>query len=106
MSEGKLVYSSESPGENLGKTKEIKELQEIIPAQIKPKIQMEKKGRGGKMVTVVMDLPHNPVYFKTLLKELKKYCGVGGTYKEDKIEMQGDRQTQVKAFLAKKGFLF
>ena len=44
---------------------------EIDPKGIVLKMRIEKKGRGGKSVTVVVDLPNNPEYFKKLSKKLK-----------------------------------
>ena len=39
---------------------------------------MEKKGRGGKTVTVVYGLPNNAAFLKELCSELKRACGTGG----------------------------
>ena len=51
---------------------------ESIPARIVAKLRMEKKGRGGKTVTVVDGLPHNAAFLKELSQELKRACGTGG----------------------------
>lgn len=70
-------------------------------------IRLEKNGRGGKTVTVIDELPKVEHFLKDLSSELKKKCGTGGTYlmdrKEGVIEIQGDKRTQVKDLLAKKG---
>ena len=67
-------------------------------------MRIEKKGRGGKSVTVVLDLPNNPEYFKKLCKKIKSYCGSGGSYKDRTIEVQGDQRDKVQTFLEKLGF--
>jgi len=65
----------------------------------------DKKGRGGKTVTVVYDLPRNAAFLKELCQELKKSCGTGGAVDEGAIELQGDLRDRVREFLVKKGFL-
>jgi translation initiation factor 1 len=75
-----------------------------IPAKIVAKLRVEKKGRGGKIVTVVYDLPRNTVFLKELSQELKRTCGTGGTVVEDTVELQGDLRERVRTCLLKKGF--
>ena len=77
---------------------------EIYPNDISLKMRIEKKGRGGKAVTVILDLPYNPDYFKKLSKKLKSHCGTGGSYKDRTIEIQGDQRDKVQIFLEKIGF--
>jgi translation initiation factor 1 len=66
---------------------------------------MEKKGRGGKMVTVVDGLPNNAAFLKELCQELKRACGTGGTATEGAIELQGDLRDRVREHLQGKGFV-
>src|SRR5438876_5884967 len=49
-----------------------------IPARIVARLRIEKKGRGGKTVTVVDGLPPNAAFLKNLGQELKRACGTGG----------------------------
>ena len=65
---------------------------------------MEKKGRGGKTVTVVDNLPGNAAFLKELSQELKRVCGTGGTVLEEGIELQGDLRDRVRVVLLGKGF--
>ena len=65
---------------------------------------MEKKGRGGKTVTVVYDLPQNQVFLKDLASELKRACGTGGAVAENSIEIQGDLRDRIRDVLQKKGW--
>ncbi len=65
---------------------------------------MEKKGRGGKTVTVVYDLPQNEAFLKELAQELKRACGTGGAVADNAIELQGDLRDRVREHLAKKGW--
>jgi translation initiation factor 1 len=66
---------------------------------------MEKKGRGGKTVTVVYGLPQNDQFLKDLSQELKKACGTGGAVVEGGVELQGDLRDRVRDVLAKRGFV-
>jgi translation initiation factor 1 len=43
-------------------------------SRIVAKLRMEKKGRGGKMVTVIDGLPRNDAFLKELAAELKRAC--------------------------------
>lgn len=115
-SETRLVYSSD--GSHLKLCKKCGEDPCICsnsPANIIPvtpekttlKIKLEKNQRGGKLVTVIHDLPHNPPYFEDLAKKLKNHCGTGGTFKKEgkgQIELQGDQREKVEGFLLKAGF--
>src|SRR5205823_4637656 len=50
----------------------------------------DRKGRGGKVVTVIAGLTGTPEALSTLASELKRACGTGGTVRGDLIEIQGD----------------
>lgn len=77
---------------------------DLIPSQHTLKLRLEKNARGGKTVTVVFELPQNDAYFKPLEKKLKGLCGTGGTFKDNRIEIQGDHREKIKVFLEKLGF--
>jgi translation initiation factor 1 len=72
--------------------------------QVVAKLRTEKKGRGGKTVTVLYDLPQNAVLLKELSQELKRACGTGGAVSDDTIELQGDLRDRVREHLARKGW--
>ena len=78
---------------------------EAVPSRVVAKLRTEKKGRGGKTVTVVYGLPRNPEFLKELSQELKRACGAGGTVVEDGIEIQGDLGARGRAALEKRGYL-
>ena len=75
-----------------------------LPARITAKLRMEKKGRGGKTVTVVFDLPRHQTFLKDLAAELKRACGSGGAVADNTVEIQGDVRDRVRALLLKKGW--
>ncbi len=61
--------------------------------------------RGGKTVTVVTGFVGiGQAEKEQLAKEIQKACGVGGTVKEGRIEIQGDRRDDVARILTKAGF--
>jgi translation initiation factor 1 len=112
MGEGRTVYST-----GIGKVcpgcgwpaKDCKcssrhGVSEAVPGRIVAKLRMEKKGRGGKTVTVVYDLPQNETFLKELAQELKRACGTGGAVAENTIELQGDLRDRVREHLANKGW--
>ncbi len=68
------------------------------------RLSRETKGRGGKAVTVVRGVPLAPAELKQLARALKQRCGVGGSVKEDAIEIQGDQRQLLKQELEKRGF--
>ena len=110
---GRLVYStglgSICPGcgwpEKDCKCSSQRAPSEAIPNRIVAKLRMEKKGRGGKTVTLVYGLPDNAVFLKDLCAELKRACGTGGAVAEGAVELQGDLRDRVRDYLAKKGFI-
>lgn len=64
-----------------------------------------KAGRGGKTVTVVTNfvgigLPEK----EKLARQMQKSCGAGGTVKEGRIEIQGDKRAEVARILEEAGF--
>ena len=77
---------------------------EALPARIVAKLRIEKKGRGGKTVTVVYDLPRNDAFLKELAARLKRECGTGGAVTETGIELQGEMRDRVRAILQGLGY--
>lgn len=78
---------------------------EPIPDRPVARLRMEKKGRGGKIVTVVYGLPQNAGFLKELAQELKRACGTGGTTTDDGVELQGDLRDRVREVLVKRGYV-
>ena len=77
----------------------------LPPTEQTIRIRREKKGRGGKQVTVLYDFQLSSKDLGKLGKQLKKACGSGGTVKEGGvIEIQGDHRDKIAALLQKQGF--
>jgi translation initiation factor 1 len=77
---------------------------EPVPAKVTCALRIEKKGRGGKSVTVVANLPRNAAFLAALAAELKKACGTGGTSTDETVEVQGDQRERLRPLLAAKGW--
>ncbi len=60
--------------------------------------------RNGKPQTILEGYTGADEDFKQLTKEIKKYLSVGGSFKEEKIIIQGDYRDKIMQFLKDKGF--
>jgi translation initiation factor 1 len=61
--------------------------------------------RGGKTVTVVSNFLGISLQEKqSLAKTMQRACGTGGTVKEGRIEIQGDKREEVARILTEAGF--
>lgn len=76
----------------------------LPPEEQTARIERERKGRGGKTVTVVSDLQLKPADLKELGKVLRQACGTGGTVKDGRIEIQGDHRERVAEELRRLGY--
>ncbi len=62
------------------------------------------KRRYGKKYTLVTGIDPNEVDLSALAKKLKSKLACGGTYKEGRIELQGDHRFKIKEILENSGF--
>ena len=75
------------------------------PIQADPlRLRMEKKGRNGKMVTIVSGFTGLTGMIEDLAKTLKTHCGVGGSVKDREIILQGDVRSKLAAKLIDLGY--
>lgn len=78
--------------------------QDRATALAKLHVQLEKKGRKGKGVTVIKGFFHTKNDLQDFARELKARCGAGGTVKDDTIEIQGDHRKTAADYFRAKGF--
>ncbi len=67
-------------------------------------VRIERKGRGGKVVTIVEGFVGTVEDLKDLGKMLKNKCGVGGSEKDGEIIIQGDVKDKVFQILIENGY--
>lgn len=60
--------------------------------------------RKGKVNTIIEGYEGDSEDFKLLTKELKQFLGVGGSFKDTQIIIQGDFREKIMQFLKEKGF--
>ncbi|OOF58995.1 stress response translation initiation inhibitor YciH [Rodentibacter myodis] len=99
MSDSVLVYSTER-----GRIKEEKSQVQRPKGDGIVRIQKQTSGRKGAGISIItgLDLPDEEL--KKLAAELKKRCGCGGSVKDGKIEIQGEKRDLLKQLLEQKGF--
>lgn len=68
------------------------------------RVGRETKGRRGKGVTTVFDLPLDEDELRELGGILKQRCGTGGTVKNGRIEIQGDQRERIVSELERMGY--
>jgi translation initiation factor 1 len=96
----RLIYSTDTAGkcavcgwpQRNCQCSSTREATEAVPARVVAKLRMEKKGRGGKTVTVVYGLPRNAEFLREFL--------AGGAKTKDSVmeaaEARGIGESAVK----------
>lgn len=76
----------------------------LPPEQQQLRVQLDKKQRGGKQVTLVTGFVGTEADLQALGKLLKTKCGVGGSAKDGEVVVQGDFREKVMGVLLKEGY--
>ncbi|MHB0958262.1 MAG: hypothetical protein ACYC0X_12350 [Pirellulaceae bacterium] len=68
------------------------------------RVRRETKGRRGKGVTIISELPLDEKSLTELAAKLKTRLGTGGTVKDGQIEIQGDHRDRIVVELEGMGY--
>jgi translation initiation factor 1 len=100
-SSGGIIYSTD-PGFDVEGTSEE---HRTLPAHEQLlTVITDTKHRGGKMVTLVKGFSGTAADLQQLAKQLKSYCGTGGSVKNNEVIIQGDNSEKVLQWLNKMGY--
>lgn len=97
----RVVYS-EFGTSNTGATERA--VPDLPPEKQDLRVQISRKGRKGKSVTLITGFAHKAETLDALAKKLKGQCGSGGTVKDNTIEIQGEHAAKVVSLLTKQGY--
>jgi translation initiation factor 1 len=68
------------------------------------RVRLERKGRGGKSVSIIEGILSPALGKEALLKHLKNKLGTGGTIQGEAIEIQGDQRDRLVELLVELGY--
>jgi translation initiation factor 1 len=99
--DSELVFSTDRPIPRKNKSQRVSrpeydKVQKVI-------VRLDRKGRGGKSVTVIDGLHMQKEKMDALLKQLKSKLGTGGTLKDASLEIQGDHCSAIMKIMEKMG---
>jgi translation initiation factor 1 len=97
-----LVYSTD-PNFSLAQPDEQNK-PTLLPSLQNLRIKSDSKQRAGKVVTLIEGFEGKVNDLEELSKNLKSFCGTGGSVKGNQILIQGDNRDKILAWLHKQGY--
>ena len=85
-------------------TRHDEEPETLAPERQELRVWLDRKQRGGKVVTLVRGFVGRDDDLQALARLLKTRCGVGGAAKEGEIIIQGDHRDRVVDLLTRSGY--
>ncbi|SEM02313.1 translation initiation factor 1 [bacterium A37T11] len=96
-----IVYSTNDRYEYINNDEEVTTL---APQKQQLRVQLDKKNRNGKAVTIVTGFIGSEDDLAELGKKMKQKCGVGGSIKNKEILIQGDFRKRIVDLLLADGY--
>lgn len=97
-----VVYSTNPDFRYLSDDSEI--IETLKPDMQDLRVQLDRKQRAGKAVTLVTGFIGTQIDLELLGKKLKQKCGVGGSAKDGQIIIQGDFREKIYNLLLLEGY--
>ena len=97
-----LVYSTDPDFKIEAEDQEMKVLHR---SQQNIRLVLDKKQRAGKVVTIIEGFIGNVNDLEMIAKQLKSFCGTGGSVKDQVTIIQGDNKEKIFNWLIKEGYL-
>ncbi len=85
-------------------TRHDEEPETLAPERQELRVWLDRKQRGGKVVTLVRGFVGRDDDLQALARLLKTRCGVGGAAKEGEIIIQGDHRDRGVDLLTRSGY--
>lgn len=99
---GGLIYSTNANFRP--ESDEPEAVETLAPEKQNLRVQLDKKNRAGKEVTLVTGFVGTADDLEALGKILKNKCGAGGSVKDGEIIIQGDKRKVLGEYLAKEKY--
>jgi translation initiation factor 1 len=97
-----FIYSTD-PNFNFEPEKD-EVLETLPPEKQQLRIKLDSKHRAGKAVTLITGFIGTADDVEKLGKQLKNFCGTGGSVKDAEIIVQGDQRDKVLQWLLKNSY--
>lgn len=98
---GGIVYSTAPDFEfsdEAGTEKSLPPVEQLLM------VVLDKKHRAGKVVTIIKGFSMKNDEIEGMARQLKSFCGSGGSAKDNEIIIQGDHREKILQWLVKKGY--
>lgn len=96
-----IVYSTDP---SFSPEPEEETVETLSPGDQLLRVSLDSKQRAGKVVTLITGFIGSAVDLETLGKQLRNYCGTGGSAKDGVMLVQGDQREKVMQYLIKQGY--
>lgn len=100
----KLSFAYSTNPDYKPSNEEENEVEKLAPSQQNLRVWLEKKNRGGKVVSIISGYVGPESELKELGRILKSKCGVGGSVKDNEIIIQGDFRDRLLNLLHELGY--